>query len=887
MARDIFKNPPRYKTRFSAAAHLYSPSDSEVKEVHASLDKLKTLLPEGIDPEQQPTLLYIVGNLAVCGLLNLNDDGISITDGLRVYKGFEWQQINLEHNRASVVGFVVKAGLSEFGTDRIITEDEARAANQPCNIAIVVALWKVTDKDLVNYILQSAAPGSPTKDDLSFSFEVGFDDYSIVVVPKGSSNLNLVTQTIASSSPEFTKWDQVLRANRGSGNTKDGSRVGRVLVGDILPLGGGIVTIPAAAVKGITPIVDDPRAESPEEPEHEMELSVDDKVVAKTDVEYSYSSTQVTLNETDAAPFFAFAASIPDEYLYNGEGKEEGDKAKYGRENEFHVTSLFGILGTDPAPLRAALKGCGPVRVTMGKVSSFENDEKPYSVLKVDVESEDLHRLHALIKASCDCELTHPKFCPHLTLLYARKGMVKPYIGDTRFEGKTFTFSSLTFSPHTGDKVEIPLTDAPCVQTQPAQVYSAEDSVIPIEDQSDLMSASISLTKHLKLSPGWQERLAALQAQAGGNPLPQGVDVTLSDGRKLKGLKVFDAGTLELDKETSFQGVVITDMHPGVPTQIDETKLVHPRVGDVYPNVDAEKAAKDKVARDQQEAAQKAAYTDAALALNQAIAKLAELFTLFSQNTATASVLTTIPKSMTLDDLKTLQASVQTSDKIEDLKTAFANVALFAAELAKASEEMVKARKDAESIAATSKTTLDEVKAQLAALAQQHNDLVAAQAAAAAEQVYQERMASVSEIFAFDDETRAEIIAEIKTCADDAAFAKWMVRAQKLYKGWLKAEKAPPFTKKDGEKPGDKKDDKEPDGDDDDAKAAKAAKAALASAAAKITDTDIPNVIDVDASKGKSLKDRLMAIASKNMSIGGKTLEKLNEEANASVRKTG
>lgn len=478
----------------------------------------------------------------------------------------------------------------------------------------------------------------------------------------------------------------------------------------------------------------------------------------------------------------------------------------------------------------------------------------------------------------------------HITLAYLRKGFAQQYVGDTRFEGKTFTFSSLTFSPHTGDKVEIPLTDASCAQSQPAQVYSATDSVIPIEDQSDLMSASISLTKHLKLSPGWQERLAALQAQAGGNPLPQGVDVTLSDGRKLKGLKVFDAGTLELDKETSFQGVVITDMTPGVPTQLDETKLVHPRVGDVYPNVDAEKAAKDDAARKQQEAAQKAAYTDAALALNQAIAKLAELFTLFSQNTATASVLTTIPKSMTLDDLKTLQASVQTSDKIEDLKTAFANVALFAAELAKASEEMVKARKDAESIAATSKTTLDEVKAQLAALAQQHNDLVAAQAAAAAEQVYQERMASVSEVFAFDDETRAEIIAEIKACADDAAFAKWMARAQKLYKGWLKegdAKKAPPFGKKDGEKPGDKKDDKEPDDDDDDAKAAKAAKAALASAAANVVDATIPNVIDVDASKGKTLKEQFMAIASKNMSIGGKTLEKLSEEAHASVRKTG
>lgn len=371
-------------------------------EIKASLDRLKGLLPEGINPEDHPTILYITGNLAVAGLLNMNDDGVSIIDGLRVYRGFEWQQINLEHNRGEVRGFVIKAGLSEFGTDRIITEDEARSANQPYNIAIVVALWKVTDKDLVNFILQSAAPGSPTKDDLSFSFEVGFDDYSIVVVPKGSSNLNLVTQTIASSSPEFAKWDQVLRANRGSGNTKDGSRVGRVLVGDILPLGGGIVTIPAAAVKGITPIIDDPRAESPEEPEHEMELSVDDKVVAKTDVEYSYSSTQVTLNEADAAPFFAFAASIPDEYLYNGEGKAADDKAKYGREDQAHATILYGIKGADVFPVQTALKGVGPIKISLGKTNVFSDESKPYDVLYVEVESEDLERAHALLKASLD-----------------------------------------------------------------------------------------------------------------------------------------------------------------------------------------------------------------------------------------------------------------------------------------------------------------------------------------------------------------------------------------------------------------------------------------------------------------------------------------------------
>jgi hypothetical protein len=272
----------------------------------------------------------------------------------------------------------------------------------------------------------------------------------------------------------------------------------------------------------------------------------------------------------------------------------------------------------------------------------------------------------------------------------------------------------------------------------------------------------------------------------------------------------------------------------------------------------------------------------------QSLAQLIQIINNFTDtNTVFASVSTIIPPSMTLDDLKTLQASVQASDKIEDLKAAFANVSLFAAEIAKASEEMAKARKEAADSLATSNASLVEVKAQLEVLTQQHNEMVAAQAAAAAEQVYQERMASVAEAFVFDDETRAEVIGEIKACADEAAFAKWMARAKKLYKGWLKpeakaAEMAPPFGKPDG----DKGKECEKEDEEEDAKAAAvatAAKEALASAAATIVDPPITN--NLDATKSLTLKEKLMAVAAKNIRIGGKTVEVLTQEASA-ARKT-
>lgn len=250
---------PRYTTRFTASAKVYHPSLQEKKEALASLDQLKGLLPADIVPENDLDIVYIVGNLAVAGLLNLNDDGVTMGDALACYQRFERRQCNIEHNRKQIVGYIVKAGLSEFGTDRLITEDEARAAGEPFNIVTVAAIWKVADQDLCNFILQSAAPGSPDKDALSLSFEVGFNDYSIVVLPGSDTVLSQAVRLISHESSAFDQYDKLLRVNGGSGrmSSKGGSpdRVGRILSPPLLPLGQGVVTVPAAAVKGITPVL--------------------------------------------------------------------------------------------------------------------------------------------------------------------------------------------------------------------------------------------------------------------------------------------------------------------------------------------------------------------------------------------------------------------------------------------------------------------------------------------------------------------------------------------------------------------------------------------------------------------------------------------------------
>lgn len=245
------ENDSLYKTKFSANAQILEPTEFILKEAKASLGELISLFPKDIDPQTDPDLLYVVANLCVAGVLNLNDDGLSIEESISVYKKFEKKQANLEHDRTQIVGFILKAGLSEFGTDRPISEAEAKSSNKPFNIAVVIAIWKVAAKELCEFLLDKSGE-SGTKE-LSLSFEVGFDKYQIIELAGDSVNFNEAEKIIYQSSSEFNSYDACLKTNGGSGK-KNGNRIGRSLCGRVLPLGAGIVTDPAANVKGILPI---------------------------------------------------------------------------------------------------------------------------------------------------------------------------------------------------------------------------------------------------------------------------------------------------------------------------------------------------------------------------------------------------------------------------------------------------------------------------------------------------------------------------------------------------------------------------------------------------------------------------------------------------------
>lgn len=860
---------PLYKTRFYTEGRVLSPGDPARGEVHASLSRLTALLPAGLDPERDIDVVYVAGNLAVAGVSNANDDGVTFDDMLAIYPRFEYRLVDIEHNRKQLVGCIVKAGLSEIGTDRLITPDEARAAGVPFNVAIVMVIWKAAPqgRDLCEFILENASLQGADSDKLSLSFEVGFDDYSVALLPHTTAELSKAAKVIPSSDPSFESYSNLLRVNKGSGRVgRTKERVVRVLGGNLVPLGAGIVTVPAAAVKGIIPITANPNAA----PSDETDASNG----------YSYSSTQLTFPAEAAQRYMVFGGEIPDEHLYTGEdGKTDSYGPGYGRESSPHCTVLYGIVGDQSASVMEAMREMGPITVTMGRVTSFERDDKPYSVLKVDVDSPELHQLNAALRSCTDHESEYPLFAPHCTIAYLRKGLANQYVGDNRFEGHQVTFNSLTWSPAEGDKRELPFKGAD-----------------PVYSSTTAMS-----THRVKLPIG----LAAKTKQLNW---PK-AKVTLSDGRVIEGVTVYNGEELELDKSISMEGVVITGidtMTPQVPPQIDDSPVIHPHIGQAFPTETPEKRAENAKHAAEKHTAQNMPYTDAALAsaVEAACASLESLRRIIaaqsgvSPSVATASVNDQSPSPMQID-LNKLKDQVKSATKIEEVTEAFANVALFADEIAKASEKHVietKAAKDAQKAA---EATAETIRTELAEAKKTLQELKAAQAALAAQTAFDERMTSVAAHFALTDEVRAFIVDDVRACADTAAFEKWFARAKVTMKGYVKAGAQDVHSadvtpvpgsgtqgvqSKDGKDtvqsvPGDanaakdKKDDGKDEPDEDDACAAD--KAAIASAVKNPVDKLDLDIVGDAGKKKETLAQQMQRAFAEGISVGGKKVSDL------------
>jgi 2'-5' RNA ligase len=167
---------------------------------------------------------------------------------------------------------------------------------------------------------------------------------------------------------------------------------------------------------------------------------------------HSYSNTQLRIPREITEKVLEFGLSIPDEKVYT-----DPEDPAYGRELNPHITIKYGLVTENPDDIENLVEDdvyAFPVK--LGKVSLFSKDDKPYDVVKVGVESEELHRLHNLF-SKLENKDGNPEYVPHMTVAYVKKGMGDDYVGRDDFDGMEFVADSFDFKDQSGNGKQIVL----------------------------------------------------------------------------------------------------------------------------------------------------------------------------------------------------------------------------------------------------------------------------------------------------------------------------------------------------------------------------------------------------------------------------------------------
>ncbi len=171
-------------------------------------------------------------------------------------------------------------------------------------------------------------------------------------------------------------------------------------------------------------------------------------LVERLNVAHSFSSTQVNLPEEIAKKVISWGKKhIPDKDLY-----EKDDK--YGREDEIHVTVLYGIHDANPLSTIRVLWEERSFKLELGKVSLF-NTSPDYDVVKVEVISPKLHMLHKLLKKKLDHTDKWNDYHPHVTVAYVEKNTCNKLVSSDDLRGTKFLANEIIFSSTNGEKTEI------------------------------------------------------------------------------------------------------------------------------------------------------------------------------------------------------------------------------------------------------------------------------------------------------------------------------------------------------------------------------------------------------------------------------------------------
>ena len=227
------------------------PVVSEEKDKYlslASLNNLKKFIPN-IDTEKNIDLLPIAFDACVVNRVNKNGDVINSMTAAEMLNNFVNKPINIEHDRSKVIGCILTANFSKFGNNESLAELDVKDIKEPFYITLGGVMWKIINPQLANLIEESNDPSSENYMKVSASWELGFSDYDLVLL--NNNNKNLEDAKFITDENQKDKLSKNLKALGGTGKIDNNTYIYRQVIGDVIPLGIGLTSNPAADVQGV------------------------------------------------------------------------------------------------------------------------------------------------------------------------------------------------------------------------------------------------------------------------------------------------------------------------------------------------------------------------------------------------------------------------------------------------------------------------------------------------------------------------------------------------------------------------------------------------------------------------------------------------------------
>jgi hypothetical protein len=293
-----------YTTTFSS---VLKPLVSEEKDKYlalASLMQVGNFIPN-VNTEKNVDLLPIAFNAAVVNRVNKNGDVIDTDTAIASYKDFINKPINIEHNREKIVGVILTAGFSEFGSDVSLSEEQVKDLKGPFNITLGGVIWKIANPHLADKIEESSDATSDKYLSVSASWELGFNDYNVVMIDGESKNIE--DGSLISDASQIENIKNNLRAFGGSGKVDKTKSIYRKVIGNVVPLGIGLTETPAADVKGVATLKSEASVEINQE-----NISKIDNLNVNTDNDNKVMKIQSIKDITDESLKQATASQISD-----------------------------------------------------------------------------------------------------------------------------------------------------------------------------------------------------------------------------------------------------------------------------------------------------------------------------------------------------------------------------------------------------------------------------------------------------------------------------------------------------------------------------------------------------------------------------------------------